>query len=432
MTDAPPSSVLVLGANGFVGRHLVAALIGSGFSVTACVRDAHAYRLRFPGVAALRGDLARDTRPDDWLPRLAGVSAVVNCAGLLDGPDLEAVHVTGPAALYRACAAAGVGHVVLISAISADPAAGTVYASTKARGEALLAESGLGYTILRPSLVLAPDAYGGTALLRAIAASPLAMPLPGDGGGRFSPISAADVARAVVLALQDPRCNGLRADLAGTETVTVRELLVRLRAWLGFAPAPVLRIPTPLVRLAVTIGQRLGGGPFSRTALDQMAFGNAGTSDAFTRATGFAPMGLTAILAAHPSGVADRWHARLYPVRPLLRVVLALVWIVSGVVGFFADPALAMTAMAALGLPAAAGAPLALLFSLADIALGVALLLRLAPGATLAAQLGLTAAYTAALSIAMPELWADTFGPLLKNAAIAGAALALWAIDTDR
>ena len=119
--------------------------------------------------------MARLLAAEDWLPLVAGMDAVVNAAGALqDGPRdrLDAIHRGAVVALVAACEQAGVSRFVQISAIGADPASPDAFFSTKGEGDKAVANSSLEWTILRPGLVIAPAAYGGTALLRALAAFP--------------------------------------------------------------------------------------------------------------------------------------------------------------------------------------------------------------------------------------------------------------------
>ena len=176
-----------------------------------------------------------------------GVDAIVNAAGLLRGPDMDAVHVDMPKALYEAAAASGnVRRVVLISAISARADVATDYARTKLAGEAVLRASGVGFTILRPSLVYGDGSYGGTSLLRGLAGFPLCIPLAGDGHFAFTPLHVADLARTVRLMCEEDRFAGAELEPVGPDTLTLRDLLARYRAWLGFGRAPLLPVPMPV------------------------------------------------------------------------------------------------------------------------------------------------------------------------------------------
>ncbi len=129
-------------------------------------------------------------------------------------------------------------------------------------------------------------------------------------------------------ALESDALVGTTLDPVGPETVTLREILVDYRRWLGLAAAPVVVVPRALVRVAARIGD-LAGGPLNSTALAQLEHGNTGDYAAFERAIGFPCMGWRAALARHPAHAQDRWHARLYFVPPLLGLVLVLLAIAA-------------------------------------------------------------------------------------------------------
>lgn len=416
--------ILVLGAGGFIGRHVLTELLARGHEPIGVVRRAAGLAEAFPGVRFLEHDLAAARDPADWSGLLDGVEAVVNAAGLLRDPGMEAVHVEAPAALYRACADAGVRRVVLVSAISARPGVETDYARTKLRGEAVLRESGLDWTILRPSLVYAEGSYGGTSLLRALAALPWRIPLSGDGRFAFSPIHAEDLARCVGLACEAPRFAGATLEPAGPETLSLRDLLARYRAWLGFGQARFLEVPLPLMRLLARLGDRFGRGPVSSNSLDQLLAGNAGDGAAFAAAAGFAPRGLETALRQRPAQVQDRWHARLFFVAPLLRASLVLLWLASGLLGLTLGEPMTAALLSALSLPAALAWPLTLAASLLDFLVAAVLLLDRGGRWATRLQLAVVLGYTAVLGAALPQLWLDPLGPLLKNLPILAAILA--------
>lgn len=407
--------MLLLGAGGFIGRHVLAALLARGHAVTAVVRRPEGLADAFPAATVLTMDLARATTAGHWHAALAGIDAVVNAAGVLRGPDMGAVHTAMPAALHRAALAAGVRRIVLLSAISARPDVATDYACTKLAGEADLRRSGLDWTILRPSLVYGEGSYGGTSLLRGLAALPLLVPLPGDGAFAFTPIHVADLADDVARITADPAFIGRTLEPVGPRTLDLRELLGAYRAWLGFGRTRFLPVPMPLMRLLGRVGDRLGDGPVSTNSLVQMIAGNAGSSADYAAAIGHAGRDLTDALRAHPAQVQDRWHARLFFLAPAVRAVLVALWLASALLGLWQGEGQTRAVVAALGLPAALAAPLQVGSSLLDLALAV-LVARdgKARTATLA-QLAVVAGYTVVIGLALPGLWLDPLGPLLKN-----------------
>lgn len=427
--------VLVTGANGFIGRHITAALLASGHKVVAAVRDVVRMRRTFPDIATVAVDMNRDTSADDWVPRLKDVDAVVNCAGILQGTrrqSIEAIHYAAPKAMFDACVACGLRRIVQISAIGADDAASTAYAVTKKQADDYLRGLDVDWIVLRPSLVYGSGSYGGTSLMRALAALPFAIPLIGRGDQVFQPIHMDDLTAAVVQLIETPNVARITLDPVGPDRLTLRDILLRLRAWLGLPPAPTLSIPMPIIRVAARLGDWLGGGPINSTALRQLEYGNAAPVEPFIEVLGFAPRSMASALAARPSQLQDRWHARLYFLRPLLRWSLGVMWLLSGMIGLIAPPEAFAPYIEPLGVPNSVAPWLVAATCLLDILIGIALLLRFRPGFVAATQILAVIGYTLALTVAEPALWLEPLGPLLKNLPIMAAILALAAIEADR
>lgn len=430
--------ILLTGAYGFIGSHLAARLSGDGHHVVGCGRDLALGRRTAPQVQWVRCDLNRDTTAEAWLPRLAGVDAVVNAAGILQASrrdDVDAIHFHAPAALFDACTMSGVRRVVQISALGV--AADTAYAASKRAADRHLMALELDWVVLRPSLVYARSCYGGTTLFRALAAAPFLVPLPGAGDQRFQPIHIADLAAAVARLVQPDAPSRVVLSPVGPEVMTLRDIVLTLRRWLGFPARVVLPVPMPLVRLAARLGDLAHWfgfrGSLRSTALRQMAFGSTADVAPFVDAAGFAPRRMADALAAEPAGVQERWHARLIPLRPLLRLTLGSVWIASGLIAAF-EPGhgAARALLVEAGLAGSAVAPALWGGIVADVGLGLLVLLRRHVRLAGAAMIVLTLAYLAAASLTLPGLWTDPLGPLVKTLPMIAATLAMMAIEDDR
>ncbi len=425
--------VLLLGAGGFIGREVLATLAGRGHRVVAAVRDIDRAP-PFGAESAIAIDLNRDIEAAAWLPRLAGIDAVVNCAGILQGTraqSMDAIHRRAPIALFEACERSGVKRVVQVSAISAQRAAGTEYALTKLAADDRLRASALDWVVLRPSLVYARGAYGGTGAMRAMAALPFAIPVPGDGAQRFQPIAMDDLVRVVALAIESDALVRRTIDPVGPDALTMREILEDSRRWLGFGAARVIPIPRALVKAATLLGDRFGG-PLNSTALAQMEHGNTGDYDALRAATGIEAVRWKAWLAANPAHAQDRWHARLYFVRPMLRWTLALLWIASGFAGLYGLREWTPLVAATLGIPFLAAGLGLVAACILDIVLACLVARRWKPPFLAAIQVGAALAYTTVATLLWPSLWLESLGPLLKNVPIVAAILALGAIEEER
>lgn len=419
--------ILLTGANGFIGGQLLAGLAARGHTVIAAVRDPQALRRKMPDAETVAVDFNRDLSHEAWRSRLAGVDAVINCAGVLQGgrgQDIEAIHATAPIALFEACRSAGVSKVVQISAISADAEVGTRYALTKKRADDYLRGLPLDWTVLRPSLVYGDGSYGGTSTLRGLAGLPLITPLIGGASTSFRPIHVDDLVETVVRVL-----NGGFArrtlEPVGPETLSLHDVVAKYRQWLGLAPAWRVSVPLPLLRLVARLADWAGGGPMGSAGLAQTLAGNAGhePAGAFAQVIGFVPTSLDERLARRPAQTQDLWHARLYFLRPVLRTGLAAMWLLSAVVGLFTPP----EQYAAIAAPWVAG-----LFSAIDLLIGLALVARIRPRPVGLAQLIVIGGYTIGLTVLAPSLWFDPYGGLLKNLPLLAAVLAWMVLEEER
>jgi uncharacterized protein YbjT (DUF2867 family) len=426
--------VLVVGAYGLLGGHVTARLLADGHQVVGVGRDLAAAARRFPGVAWVRADL-RLTSREQWIAHLAGMDAVVNCAGALqDGPrdDLRAVHVATVDALASACEATGVRRFVHISAVGVGRGVGAFLSTKKAADEALQ-RSSLDWIILRPGLVIAPVAYGGSALLRGLAGFPLAIPAT-NAESRIQTVSVTDVAEAVIRSLVVERTRFI-CDLVARESTTLADLLRALRAWLGFAPVRLVTVPAWWGAIAAAGADLLGRlgwrSPMRTAALEQLAAGVEGRAEDAQMHLGFTPASLSQTLAAWPSGVQERWFARLYLMKPLLVATLAAFWAASGAIGLARHENATALLMAA-GLPQMLSAAAVYGGSAVDLILAVLSCVRATARVAFVGMITVTAAYLVSASVWVPALWSDPLGPLVKSVPAAVLALVALAILDER
>lgn len=409
--------ILIAGAAGFIGSHIAARLAGEGHEIVAGARDLAWARVRFPRYRWVEADFRKRV---NWADHLAGVDAVINCVGVLQdgGADsTRAAHVDGARALFDACEAAGVRRVIQISAVGAEAAAGTAYARTKEEGDQSLMARDLDWVIVKPSLVVARGVYGGTALVRGLAGLPFVTPLLAT-SGQFRPIHMRDLCEAVsrLLRLNAPR--RVVIDAAGPLAQSLPELIAAHRAWLGFGSARQWTAPHLLTDIAFTVGDMLGAigvrTSLRSTSRAQMAHDVGGDPDSLKRELSLDVRAGMAALADEPASVQDRWHARLYFVKPAARLALATFWILTGIVCLTSGRAEAMALARAAGLGgldalAADGG------GLFDIAIGAAfLVLARWRRPLLAIMAAVTLAYICVLTITLPHLWSDPLGRLMK------------------
>jgi uncharacterized protein YbjT (DUF2867 family) len=431
--------ILVLGGYGLIGEAVTRRLLADGYQVVGLGRDIAKAAPRLPAAEWMAADIARLDAPARWLPILeaARPGAIVNCAGALqDGvrDDLRRLQSAAMRALYLAAEASGIRQFVQISAPRADTASETLFMRTKGEADAALMASPLEWTVLRPGLVLGPEAYGGTALLRALAGVPFVLPLV-HSDRPIQTVALAEVAAAVaaVIARQVPAHRVY--DLVEDEAHTFAAVARSVRAWLGRPPAREVKVPAVAVGLAARLGDVLGWlgwrPPLRTTALSEIASGIVGDPGPWRHASGRALTGLQATLALLPSTVQERWFARLYLLKPIVITTLAVFWVATGLIALATQPA-AAGLLTARGLGSGPAIVIVTAGSLLDIGLGLAILWRrLMPWAA-GGMIALSLAYLAGGTLLAPDLWADPLGPLVKAVPALVLALVALAVAEER
>lgn len=257
-------TLLVLGGTGFIGRHLVARLVGEGWRVRVPTRRLSRAQplLPLPTVDIHECDI-HDPRALESLT--AGCAAVINLVGVLHsrpgdpwGPAFEQAHVALPRRVIEACRGQDVRRLLHMSALGAAgaPPLPSMYLRSKAEGERLVRESGLDWTVFRPSVVFGPDDRFlnlFATLQRFAPVVPLARAQT-----RFQPVYVGDVAQAFVNALTRPQTIGRAYELAGPEVLTLRQL-VRLAGRHAGCSRPVIGLPDSLGRLQAMLMGALPG-----------------------------------------------------------------------------------------------------------------------------------------------------------------------------
>jgi uncharacterized protein YbjT (DUF2867 family) len=259
------STVLVTGASGFVGSYVVPELIGHGHRVVALVRSDDAGRTVLGrlgpqerlAVELRTGDV---TKPESLGPALAGVDAVVHLVAIPrdrdGGATLRLVNTEGTRNVVVAMHDAGVRRLVHHGAMGVEDDPDLHYASSKAKAEALVRESGLAWTILKPSLQWGERDGFFNILAGLVRISPGVVPVPGSGDSRFQPIAALDVARVTARSLAMPETVGQAYELGGPRYWTYREIAAEVMAGMGTRRV-VVGMPVPLISLVARVSEVL-------------------------------------------------------------------------------------------------------------------------------------------------------------------------------
>jgi uncharacterized protein YbjT (DUF2867 family) len=415
--------VLLLGATGFIGSAVAARLAREGHQVIGLAR--HVPQASKAGVQIVAFDIAEARKPENWTALLDGVDAVVNCAGALQdtpGEKLQDLHATAIDALFAACVSHGVRRIVHFSAAGAE------------RGDARLMARDLNWFVLRPSIVVGRAAYGGSALLRGLAALPV-LALPRD----VAPLQLVwldDVIETVLACLRSETPARQVLELTAPAKLTLAEAVQLFRFWLRWPRRRMVTIPEWAAVALFKAGDVLRAlgwhPPVSSNARRELANGIMADPTRWSEITGLTPRDVAAELLAEPASVQERWFARLYFLKPAIIGVFGLFWIATGSISLGPGWESGLDAMRQAQVTEQMGALSVLGGGLADIVIGCAILYRPTSRYGLYGAIVITLIYMVTGTILLPGLWKEPLGPMLKVIPILILNLTALAVLEDR
>lgn len=286
------SVATVFGGSGFIGRYVVKRLAQAGYIVRVAVRDTEAALFLKPmgGVGQIVPLHAPVTDAAAVARAVEGAAVVVNLVGILAESrpgDFQRIQAEGAGLVAKAAAAAGVARLVHLSAIGADAASPSKYASSKAAGESAVRAAFPSATILRPSVVFGPEDQFFNRFAAMAQLLPV-MPLI-SGQTRFQPVYVADVADAVMAALRLPTAAGATYELGGPRPWSMREVVSWILAQTQ-RHRPIFELPAGLAQLQAAILEHVPGKPLTRDQLLLLARDNLPAEGA----PGLAALGIVA------------------------------------------------------------------------------------------------------------------------------------------
>ena len=418
--------VAIFGASGLIGEGVARHLAAGGCDIVPVARRFSSTQRHAYGASAIEApfmDLSAE-----MLGGLIGgqrISIIVNCVGVLqDGArgTTKDVHQAFVGRLLELLARLGGGAMLVQISIPGDAVGDqTAFSRTKRAAEQMIQSSAVPYVILRPGFVVAPVAYGGGALLRALAALPAGLSAHA-GAQPFAITAMADIG-ATIAQLAARWQNGERGhravwDVMDSRGLTLGAVLEALRDHFG-GPRRRLALPDWLLTLAAGAGDfasLLGWSPPVRTtALLEMRRGVTGDPRSWTAETGLRPSSLSSALAAVPSSVQERWFARLFLLKPMILGTLVVFWAVSGLIALTVAFTAAESILRAHGFAPPLAIAVTVISSLADIAVGIAIACKRSCRLGLLGGISLSLSYMAGAAVLTPEMWIEPLGALVKT-----------------
>jgi uncharacterized protein YbjT (DUF2867 family) len=262
--------IAIYGGSGFIGRHVVRALAKTGARMRIAVRRPELAGFLQPlgGVGQIIPVQANVRYPESLLAAANGADAVINLVGILapsGKQTFKAVQDEGARHVAEAARTSGAKAFVHMSAIGADANSPSVYARTKAAGEAAVKEVIPDAVILRPSVVFGPEDEFFNRFAALARLSP-ALPLIGGGKTQFQPVFVGDVAKAVIAALTGKAQAGAVYELGGPEILSMKEVMERVLTY-TMRKRMLVTLPFPLAKLQGAMLQLLPNPPLT---LDQV------------------------------------------------------------------------------------------------------------------------------------------------------------------
>jgi uncharacterized protein YbjT (DUF2867 family) len=420
--------ILLTGCSGFIGQHVLNALLADGHQVVCAGR--HPTIGHHPGLGFISADFSQDTDKSVWLARLNGIDTVINTVGIFRetaGQSFAALHTDTPRALFAACAETpGVRLVIQLSALGADRDAATPYHLSKRAADDFLARLPLRACIVQPSLVYGKGGASARAF-KTLASMPLCLRM-GSAAQLVQPVHIDDVAAAIAALVRSPPDEApQRIALVGPTAMAFTDYLAALRAAMGMGKLRVLRLPDWAARVAAGIGRFLPGAMLDEDALSMLNRGNTADPGAITQLLGRPPIPVHDFIT-DPS--AERAQARLNWLLPVLRWSIAAVWIFTALASAVLYPVQeSYHLLARTGVPASLQ-PL-MLYGAAgfDLALGLGTLMLERRRWLWLMQIVLILFYSVLIAWKLPEFLLHPYGPLTKNLPMLAAIWLLYELE---
>jgi len=268
--------IMVTGASGFVGSALLEKAVREGHELKALIRKNSEHGRQ--GVPKEVEVVEADVFDNDLHAHFEGLDAVINLVGIIrDFPSLgitfEHVHYDSTLNIIKSMKKAGVERFVQMSALGAGPESTTEYFKTKWKAELAVKESGLKWTVFRPSVIFGPDDDFVNMLAGQVKMAPV-VPIIGDGEYRMQPVSRQNVVDGFIKSLEMDQTIGRAYDVGGPDKISYKEIINEIGNALGKTKVRKIHMPLGMMKTVIKMMEGFSAFPITSGQLQMLLMEN--------------------------------------------------------------------------------------------------------------------------------------------------------------
>jgi uncharacterized protein YbjT (DUF2867 family) len=279
--------IVVSGASGYVGSHIVRRLAREGQHVRGMVhnvqRAKNEGRLQGLSIDWVQADV---TEPQSLERAFEGATAIIHTVAIAiekGGRDYETINYQGTVNVVEAARQTGVRRFINISQLGASPDLPYRFLASKGRAQVYVADSDLEWTAFRPAVIWGPEDEFANTFARLVPLTPFIFPIVGDENARFQPVWVEDVVACVVKSLDNPQTHHQEFELGGPEVLILEEIERRTLKAID-ARRRMVHLPMPILSLAVTLMEKLlPAPPVTRSLLELLQVSNVTSENAIEK-----------------------------------------------------------------------------------------------------------------------------------------------------
>ncbi len=252
--------ILVTGATGLVGRHLVPQLTGAGWPVRVMVPRRSIARVRRFGwqgkIEIAEGDL---NDSEDLHRAMQDVHTVYHLASAQwwgKRRDLERIDVQGTRNVIAAARSARIGRILYLSQLGAEPASAYTLLRVKGQVETQVRHSGIPFTILRCGVLFGPEDRFVNAIAMLLRTNPIFFIQPGTGDSLLHPLYVLDLVKALEKSMEQIDLVDMTIEIGGAEYMTYHEMIRTVMRVSG-AKRLIVRLPPHTLRSVTSLMNRV-------------------------------------------------------------------------------------------------------------------------------------------------------------------------------